>query len=211
MTIAKKQILSLVLLFLLVIALPLVIIFSRIRQDIRPRALQGKADLLLSSSNNSPQKGEEFDVLISMQLTDAALRVSGADVTVLYDKNKLTVDNVVPFVTSVDSKAAFTDAIHVSKGGNFDDKYNFVRVAVVSTKNDSKLKGGTISVAKITFKASSEGEATIKLPDDNKFLEVVGINIIPVETSPAVTAVITAIPSDTPASPSATGVSEEKI
>ena len=99
MTITKKQIISLLLISILVILLPLGILMTRKRQDIRPRALQGKANLQMNASTTKTSVGENIDVKLSMYLTDAKLRVSGADIVVLYEKDKLDPINVVPAVS----------------------------------------------------------------------------------------------------------------
>lgn len=174
MTLTKKQIISIFLLLALVFSLPVAIYLTRKMQDVRPRALQGKADFLLSADSNTSTAGKNINVLVSLRLTDAALRVSGVDFVLLYDKNLLDVGNIVPNVTAVDPKAPFTDAPIVTSGGSFDENFNFIRVAQIARRADAALPTGTFQLAKITFRGRSEGQATIKFPDDDKYLEVVG-------------------------------------
>lgn len=175
MVLTKKNIIALIFLLALILALPLAIFLTGKKQDIRPRALQGKANLLLSTDKDNPGVGDEFHVLVSLQLTQDNLRVSGADFVLLYDKTALEVTNVIPEVTSTNPKAAFTDVVHLSSGGTFDDNYNFLRLAEVAKKPNSDLSGGTVSLSRVTFKAKAEKQATIKFPNDNKYLQVTGI------------------------------------
>lgn len=192
MTLTKKQVISLLFIVLLIVLLPLAILLTKKRQDIRPRALQGKANLQMNASTTKTSIGENIDVKLSMYLTDAKLRVSGADIVVLYEKDKLDPINVVPAVS--DSGSPFTDAPIVSSGGNFDNVYNYLRISEVSRKANSDLSptDGTqiVPLGMVTFKAKSEGKATIKYPDDNKYLEIVGISL----ESPPPTTVITTVP-----------------
>ena len=175
----KKNLLALVVFMVLVISLPVLLYLVGKRQDIRPYALTGSASLLLTTDNVNQQIGNEFQVWSSMRLNDPAnkLRVSGADFVLLYDKNKLEVLSVNPVITSTDPSAAFTDAPVVMKDGNFDDTYNYIRVALAARRPTSELKGGTVSLARIRFKTKGNGQASIKYPDDNKYFEVVGISL----------------------------------
>lgn len=164
---------------LLLFLLPFIVFFTRQKQDIRPRALSGQANFLLSPSTTSLKVGENFDVLVSLQLTDASLRVSGVDFVLLYDKNKLEVVNLVPQVSPGISGAAFDDAPIVTHGGNFtpDTNFKFLRVAQVARRSDSALAGATVSLARVTFHALAEGTAGVKFPDDNSYLSVVGTSL----------------------------------
>ena len=171
---AKKQTVTILILLGLIVGLFLTIYLVKQPQEIRPRALQGSANFRLSAGNANPKAGESFDVLISLQLTNDDLRVSGADVVLLYDKNKLLVTNLQPQVPSVDPNAAFTDAPVVTFGGVFDNGSNFARVSLIARKPTSSLAGGTVSLARVTFKALNTGNATIKFPDDDSLLQIVG-------------------------------------
>ncbi len=176
MTLSKKQFLSLILILVLLFALPVAIFLTRKKQDIRPQAsFVGRANIMMNSDLMSTNVGQSFNVLITLQLTDPRLKVSAMDFLVLYDKAKLDVVNIIPALTSIDPKAPFTDANIVTSGGNFDDTFNFVRVAEYARKYNADLKGGTFNVAKIIFRARGEGKAAIKMPDDNKYIEIVGI------------------------------------
>ncbi len=175
MTLTRKQILSLILLLALLFALPFAIFLTKIRQDIRPRALAGKANLLLSADTVNATAGANLQVLVSLQVTDARVRVSAADFILLYDKNKLEVTNLVPAVQSSGLPASFfTDVPVLTYGGNFDKDFNFLRVSEVARMPEASLPGGTMTLAKVTFRPIKEGAAVIKFPDDNKYLEVVG-------------------------------------
>lgn len=174
MIITKKQFITLLLLPGLTIGIFLTLYLTRQKQEIRPRALQGNANFRLSAGNANPKAGESFDVLISLQLTNDNLKVSGADVVLLYDKSKLQVINLRPQVPSVDPNAAFTDAPVVTYGGVFDNGSNFARVTLIARKPTDYLAGGTVSLARVTFRALNTGNATIKFPDDDSLLQVVG-------------------------------------
>lgn len=159
--------------------LPFAVFVTRQKQEIRPKALGGQANLLLSPTNTTPKAGETFDVLVSLQLTAANLRVSGVDFLLLYDKDKLEVANLVPFTTGVSAGAAFDDAPIVSYNGDFPDEagFKFLRVAQVAKRTDANLAGNTVSLSKVTFYAKAAGAASVKFPDDNKYLTIVGTAI----------------------------------
>lgn len=177
MTLTRKQIITVILLLALVFSLPVVIFLTRKRQDIRPKALQGKADFLLSSDTITTSVGQNVNVLVTLRLSESTAKVSGVDFILLYDKDKLDVVNRVPNVTAVDPNAPFTDAPIVTSGTSFDSTYNFVRIAEVSRRADANLPGGTIQLARITFRGRSNGQATVRFPDDTKYLEVSGTGI----------------------------------
>lgn len=178
MTIARNQLLTILLLLGLVVVLPLIMFVASRRQDIRPRALQGKANLLLSSdATANVNLGDEIHVLMSIQLTEAALRVSGSDLTLLYDKNMLDVVSMTPSVTQNNPSAAFTDVLHISSGDNFDTTYNFLRISLVARKGNADLSGGTVSFANVTFRAKANGSASVKFPTDPQYTQVVGISL----------------------------------
>lgn len=189
MTITKKQIISVVLLLALVFSLPVAVYLTRKMQDVRPRALQGKANFLLSTDSITSTVGKNIDVLVTLQTTDPVLKISGVDFLLLYDKNRLDVGNIVPNIITVDPRAPFTDAPIVTSGGSFDENFNFVRVAQIARRTDADLPKGTFQLAKITFRGRGTGSATIKFPDEDKYLEVVGTgtsdifqNIVPSAT-----------------------------
>lgn len=175
----NKTVLTSLIFFLMIIVLPLILIATRQQQDIRPRALTGNADLRLTTPSANIPAGGEFSVMATVNLTNQSLRISGADFIILYERDKLDVVNVVPQITSVNPQAAFTDAPIVTRDGYFDGTYNFLRVAEVARKPDNQLAGTSTSLALITFRAktTATGRATIKYPDDNQYLELVGINI----------------------------------
>jgi len=74
----------------------------------------------------------------------------------LYDKDKLEVVKIEPAATDVDPSNPFTDVPIASSGGSFDDEFDFLRVAEVAKKATSDLPTGTISLAKITFRAKEK-------------------------------------------------------
>lgn len=185
--ITKGQIITIIGILVLILALPVAIFLTGRKQDIRPKAaLAGKANFLLTTDSTKSSVGKNIIVYVSMQLTDANLRASGVDFTLLYDKEKLEVGQITPALTIYNPQAAFTDALIVTSGGQFpkgtaecpdievDCPYYFLRVAEVAKKVNNALPKGTITLAKITFRGKAEGQATIKFPDDNKYIQVVG-------------------------------------
>lgn len=180
-----RNVFGILFILLIVAVLPIVLLLTKQQQDIRPRALSGNVNLLLSSTGTTSNVGGSTDIVVSAQLTDSAVRMSGADVTLLYDKNKLSVTSIIPSVVGVDSGGIFTDAPYISSGGSFDDTYNYLRFVVVARKSTSDLPGGTIQLAKISFASIGEGAAVIKFPDDNSLLQVVGTSTS--STTPTVT------------------------
>ncbi len=143
-----------------------------------PIVITGKANFLIVSDLVSSTVGQNIKTTVSLQITDANVKVSGVDFMLLYDKGKLDVGNIVPNVIAVDPKAPFTDAPIVTSGGSFDDTFNFVRVSLVARRPSAELVGGTIKLADVIFRGRGVGAATIKFPDDNKYLEVVGIGVV---------------------------------
>ena len=157
--------------------LPFVMLLIRRGQDIRSRAITGKANLLLSKDTLDIYVGNEFTVLVSIQLTDPTLRISGADLTLLYDRSKLEVIDISPVVTATDTGAAFTDVIHASSGGTFPDGRAFARVALVAQKANNALSGGTVQFARLRLRALSSGQTRLEFPTEYRYTELVGINL----------------------------------
>lgn len=174
----KKSILPIMALMALAMSLFVVMIFVGQKQDIRPRAvLTGNADLILTTDNSNRNSNEQFDVLASARLNDSSLRISGADFVILYDKNLLEAVNLKPNTTAVSSSGAFTDAPVVTKEGSYDNTYNFLRVAESAALPDNQLKGGTVTLAWITFRTKATGDANIKYSDKPTEIMLSGINI----------------------------------
>ncbi len=172
----RSQLITIIGLLLLILALPVALFLSRKKQDIRPKAaLVGKANFLLSADSTKSSVGKNIIVYVTLQLTDDKLRASGVDFTLIYDKDKLEVAQIVPALKIYNPTAAFTDALSVSSGGTFDNQYDFLRVAEVIKTDNRTLPKGTMTLAKIIFRGIGEGQATIKFPDDDKYAQVVGI------------------------------------
>lgn len=195
MTLTKKQITTILLLLGLIFGIFLTIYLVKQRQEIRPKALTGPGNLLLSTTTTSTTVGAKFDVLVSLHLEDDELSASGADFVLLYDKNRLEVKNILPKVPSVVANAPFTDAPVVTYNGDYDETFNFARVSLIANKNSSALQQNpkTLSLATITFRAKNIGQATIKFlegtEDVNYYQQVVGIddNSIPPTNTPGPT------------------------
>lgn len=160
---------------ILILILPLIIYLAGKKQDIRPRALGGLINFSLSPSVSGFKVNDKFEVLISGSVPNNRIRVSGIDVTVLYEKNRLEVLDMSPAVSASDANIPFTDLVTLTSGGYFDDKFNYLRVSEVARKNTQNLPSGTFPIAKVTFLAKSKGEAAVKFPDGNKYLQAVGI------------------------------------
>lgn len=177
MTLSKKQILSLIFIIGLVLILPFVIFLTKKRQDIRPRAAQGQADLLLSSDapNNTASVGQNVNVLVSLIMKQPNIKASGVDFVLLYDSSKLQVTNVVPALQSVGLPVSnFTDAPIVTYSGTYDTTYNYLRVAEVVRMQYAYLPTGVFTLARVTFRLISPGAAIVKFPDDNRYIQIVG-------------------------------------
>lgn len=185
----KKIIIAAVLAICLFVAVFVTIRLAAVRKDLRQRTylpeqavqepgirklgLTGQANLLLSAANPNVATGGIFEVESKVELTDS-LKISGADIVVLYDKSKLEVIDLIPNIKTVYPDAPFDIATVVTHGGSFDDTFNFLRVAEVASRSGELLVSGTINLAKITFRAKAEGGGVIKYPDDNKYFEIVG-------------------------------------
>ncbi len=161
--------------------------------EISKLGLVGHANLLLSSPKTDVDVGGIIEVTASAQLTDDKLKVSGVDVVILYEKSKLEVIDVVPNIKSVFPDAPFDVAPIVTYGGKYDDTFDFLRVAEVASRSGSMLVGGTVNLAKITFRAKEKGIGVIKYPDDNKYLEIAGVGTY-VSSTPSPTNVPTLNP-----------------
>ena len=170
----KNYLPILALLFLVLIALPLAVFLVRGSQDIRPRAVTGQANLLLLPDRQSLTVGSTFDVSVRAALTDSRLRISGADITLLYDKRKLSVTRIKP---NISASGDFTEAPTISEGDPFDNTFDKLRLAVVSSKGNGELSGGSVEIATITFEAKLSGDAVVKFPDDKSVMEISGIRI----------------------------------
>lgn len=173
--ITKSQIITIFGILVLILALPLAVLLTKKKQDIRPRAaLLGKANFLLSADSTKSSVGKNIIVYATLQLTDDNLRVSGVDFTLIYDKEKLEVGQIVPALKIYNPQAVFTDALLVSSGGYFDEQYDFLRVAEIVKKDSQSLPKGTNTLAKIIFRGKGEGQATIKFPEGDQYAQVVG-------------------------------------
>ncbi len=175
----KKNSLNFLLLLLVIIALPLIILTvtnnSRRPFDMRPRALTGQANLTLIADTTSVNLAGQVTVLIKTQLTEAKLRMSGADITVQYDKNKLRVVSTEP--TTQTPLSPFTSAVIVNSNVVVDTQFSGVRIAQIANLPSAQLPGGTITLGKIIFEAIAPGAATIKFPSDVNTMEIVGIQL----------------------------------
>lgn len=173
---SRSQLVFLAILVFLLFSLPLAIFLTTQKQhDIRPRAaLTGAANLLLNLSNTKPVAGDIFEVLVSAQITNDKLRVSGADFKVLYSASFLEAVAVAP---AVGTDKPFTDVIINEKENYYDTQFNFVRVSEISRRSDSELKGGVVQLATIKFRAKNAGNAAIKFPDNDRELQIVGIDL----------------------------------
>lgn len=218
----RQQKISLGLLLLLLVSLPVALFVSQKLQDIRPRAdITHQVNFKLATNKANPAKGEVFTVNASMELEGGGLRASGVDFRILYDKNLLEAN---PTVTANAGSSAqpFTDVLLKEVDKPWDDELNYLRVVMVARKSTPGLKGGTIPLATITFKAKNiDGDATIKYPKNEKdengadIMQVVGIDlgaagITPTATPTTIPPTITptATPTTIPptATPSPTGV-----
>jgi hypothetical protein len=177
MALTKQQIYTLLFILALLFALPAIIFLARQRQEIRPKALAGKANFLLSADKTSVNKGETFTALVSIALTDPNIRVSGVDFLLLYPKNMLRVTNVSAEAQKT-TGAKFTDVVYYSVNQSFNEEQNYMRLSQVAKKpNDQLATGNAITLASVTFEALGEGSANVRFPDDNNFLEVVGVRV----------------------------------
>ena len=215
----RKKIIAAVLVVCLFVAIFATIRLAAIRQGLKKSlpeqavqegigklGLVGQANLLLSAANSDIATGGTFEVESKVELTDSSLKISGADIVILYDKNKLEVVNVIPNVKTVYPDAPFDLVPIVTYGGSFDNTFNFLRVAESTSRSTTLLAGGTVSLAKITFRTKETGGGVIKYPDDNQYLEIVGSGtyVSPTPTSP-VTPTVTPVPAAT-LTPTATPV-----
>lgn len=171
MTLSKRKALTLILFVGLLIVLPLILFVALRRQEIRPRALQGNANLILNADTKSVNIGDSINVLISLELTSPQVSLSGADLTILYDKSKLSV-KTVDVVTGPNE--IFTDAPIIKHSDPFDNTFDKVRIAVVSNKSFADLPKGTITIGTINLQAIGSGAAVVKFPENNSLLQVVG-------------------------------------
>lgn len=195
----SRNLFGIVFILLIIIALPAVLFLTKQQQDIRPRALSGTVNLLLSSTGTTSNVGGQTDVVVSAQLTDPNVKMSGADITIYYDKNKLNVSSIIPAATSYDPNGAFTDVPYLTSGGNVDSTFNFLRFVVVARKPDAQLPSGTVQLGRISFTSIGEGAAVIKFPDDNSLLQVVGTSGTVSSITPV--PLPTTLPSPTAAAP----------
>ena len=177
MALSRRQIFAILISAFVLLMLPLAVFFTRKGTDLRSRALSGQANLLLSAGALNGKVGETNDVLVSMQLTNSAVRASGVDFTLYYDKTKLAVAGMRPAVVANDSTAAFTDLIYETSGGTVDSTYNFLRIVEVARRPTNELPSGTIPLATITFNLIGEGAASLKFPDDNTLMQIVGVDV----------------------------------
>ena len=174
MTMNKKGLVGLISILFLLILLPVVVFFMKGRFDIRPRAqLAGAANFKLTPDRTSLSVGDHINVLVSVELTDTNVRVSGVDFKLLYDMNKFNLLSLTPVTGS-----GFTDTVLLDNGNaNYSGeggKYKYARLSMVSKQANGSLKGGTVALANATLQARQAGSGIIKFPDNNADLQVVG-------------------------------------
>ncbi|OGG05494.1 hypothetical protein A3D05_01545 [Candidatus Gottesmanbacteria bacterium RIFCSPHIGHO2_02_FULL_40_24] len=175
MTISRKEFYSLILILFLVLFLPVVIYFLGARKDIRPKAvLAGAANFRLNADTTSVSVGQRVNVLVSTQITDTNVRVSGADFTLLYDRDKLNLVSLNPVLGNNFTETVLIDDQNLPYIGE-GDVFSYLRLSVVAKKNAADLAGGTVSLANVTFEAKNGGQGIIKFPNENSEMQVVGI------------------------------------
>lgn len=177
----KKNSLNFLLLLLVIIALPLIILTVTNNNprlfDMRPKALTRQANLTLIADTTSVNIQGQVVVLIKAQLTETTLRMSGADITVQYDKTRLRVVSAEPATVVQNAANPFTDAPIVNPTVAVDTQFNGVRIAQIANRPSAQLPGGVVPLGKITFEAIAPGAATIKFPSDTNTMEIVGIQL----------------------------------
>lgn len=178
----KKNSLNFLLLLLVIIALPLIILTvtnsSRRPFDMRPRALTGQANLTLIADTTTTNVNGQVAVIVKAELTNTQLRMSGADITVQYDKTKLQLLDAEPATAGGRLiTGPFTDAPILNLNVAVDSQYSGVRIAQVANRQSSALPGGVVTLGKMIFKAIAPGAATIKFPSDVNTMEVVGVQL----------------------------------
>lgn len=167
----RKNYIVLVALLALLLILPIILYLTRRKQEIRPRALTGNVKFHLSPLSPNVTRDQEFDEVISVEVTNPNVKVSGADLVVLYDQTRLEVVSITPHAGGSNY---FTDAPIAIHGQDFNNEFKSLRVSVVAKKTSSELEGGTKTIATVRFKGLTDGSATIKFSDDNSQLQVVG-------------------------------------
>lgn len=176
----KKNSLNFLLLLLIIIALPVIIFVVNNQRsfDLRPKALSGQANLLLSASTSSTNVNGQIDVVMSLELANnPKLRVSGADVTLLYDKTKLQLVDAEPATAAGRIMTGpFTDSPIVNLNVAVDSQFNGIRLAQVINRPSTQLPGGTMQLGKAIFRAIAPGAATIKYTSPSA-MEVVGVQL----------------------------------
>lgn len=177
MIISKKHLYSLIAILALVAFLPVVVFMLKGKFDIRPRAvLSGAVNFGLTADRTSVSPGETMNVLVSVTLTDQAIRASGVDFRLLFDSSKLNLVSVTPVTGN-----SFTDVVLLDDAGlpysGENGTFNYLRLSMVSKKVKADLTGGTIALANVAFQAKQTGSAKIKFPDDNSLLQVVGTSL----------------------------------
>ena len=173
--ISRKQLNSLILIMGLVLLLPVVIYFLGRRMDIRPKAsLTGKANFRLNADTTSVNAGQQVNVLVSLELTDPNVRVSAVTFPLLYDGSKLRLNSVTPNTTSGFTEVVWLEQSEQTYPAEGNGQLKFMGLALVNINPTANLSANTVTLANVTFDALVNGDATIKFPDDNNALQVVG-------------------------------------
>lgn len=178
----KKNSLNFLLLLLIIIALPVIILIvtdsSRRPFDMRPKALTGQANLTLIADTASTNVDGQVTVIVKAALTNPQLRMSGADITLLYDKTKLQLVDAEPATAAGRIMSGpFTDAPIVNLNVPVDSQFAGIRLAQVINRASSALPGGVIDLGKAIFRATAPGAATIKFPSDTSTMQIVGVQL----------------------------------
>jgi hypothetical protein len=180
MTLSKEKLFPLIILALLLLALPIAILLTKQKQDIRPRALgSAAANFALNPKTLNAKVGDtDVPVTVSLEVPDPKVGASGVNLELLYDKTKLKIKSVTSNVQAGSSLKFETEVLNkIDTMCTTATGYGCMRLSLVSKK--ATLLTGTINLATIKFDVIAVGDSTkasLKFGADST-LQVVGNNI----------------------------------
>lgn len=200
MKLTAKNKLMLIIILILLLSIPLGIYLVKQQQKLKSQATHGIASLIFvpASATIIPGRTQTVDIF----LNPAESIISGVDLTVKFDKNKLTVDESAGFRPT----SAFSDTIIPSSSNSGIDNIfdGTLRYVALAKTDQNVVTGNNIKLGTIVFKATStapvEGETTIRF--ENVIITVSGGNRLTLTPQPATYFVgVIASPSPSPSAP----------
>ena len=156
---SQRDLILSIAILLLIVALPVLLILLRSRQDIRPRAEFADASLLLSPTSINLTKEETTQIDIS--LNSPATEISAIDISISIDPTVAEITQI-----SEDPNSKFTDVLIK------DIQADSARLVLAAKTLITSLPSGEFKIATVTLKGIDTGETNLTVKPN----EIIGEN-----------------------------------